>query len=120
VGLPSNVSAVTPAAGQTIPPLAAALSGKVNYTRLEDLPDGRIYGGRLSCSAIYRGRQTIVILGRGIATAKIDETCEASALNWSFTDSYWMEPASGLVWKSIQHISPEKGKIETEILRPPG
>lgn len=120
VGLPSNVSAVTPAAGKTVPALTAALSGTVNYSRLEDLPDSRIYGGRLSCKAVYRGRQTIVILGHGITTAKIDENCSAAFMNWSFTDSYWLDVESGLAWKSIQHISPKTGKIETEILRPPG
>ena len=119
VGLPANVSAVTPGSGQILPPLSAALSGTVSYSRLEDLPDSQVYGLTLACKILYRGRQTIVILGRGISTAKIDESCANRALNWSFTDSYWLDADSGLAWKSIQHISPKKGKIEIEILRPP-
>ena len=117
VGLPTNVSAVTPAVGQAIPLLSASLSGTVSYSRLADLPDNRIYGAALACKLVYRGRQTIVILGRGLTTIKIDENCASKALNWTFTDSYWMDVDNRLVWKSIQHIGPEKGKIETEILR---
>jgi hypothetical protein len=120
VGLPSNVSAVTPATGQIIPPLGSALSGTVNYARLLDLPDERIYGAALTCKLTYRGRQTILILGRGISTIKMEESCASRSSDWSFTDSYWLDANSGLVWKSIQHISPTDGKIETEILRPPG
>ena len=120
VGLPTNVSAVTPASGQTIPPLAAALSGRVNYSRLVDLPEDRVYGAALTCTLAYRGKQTIAILGRGLLTIKIEERCTSKTLNWSFTDDYWLDAETGLAWKSIQHISPGKGKIETEILRPPG
>jgi len=120
VGLPANVSAVTPASGQNLPPLSAALSSPVVYSRLADLPDAKIYGAALNCKAIYRGRQTIVILEHGISTARVDESCVSAALNWSFTDSYWLDPKTGLAWKTIQHISPKDGKIETEILRPPG
>lgn len=120
VGLASNVSAVTPAGAQAIPPLTSVPSGAASYSRLEDLPDSRVYGASLSCKAVYRGRQTIVILGRGISTAKVEENCVSKSLSWSFTDSYWLDADSGLVWKSIQHVSPIKGVIETEILRPPG
>ena len=120
VGLPANVSAMTPAAGQNIPPPMAALSKTIRYSRLEDLPDSQIYGAPLACTMISRGKQTTVILGRGISTARIDERCVSNSLNWSFVDSYWLDADSGLVWKSIQHVSPANGKIETEILRPPG
>ena len=120
VGLPANVSAVTPAGSQTIPPLTATFSSPVRYSRLEDFPDSQIFGAPLTCDAVDRGRQTIVILGHGISTRKIDENCASTSLGWSFTDSYWVDGESGLVWKSIQHVSPKQGKIETEILRPPG
>ncbi len=120
VGLPSNVSAVTPAVGQTIPLLTAALTGPVSYSRLVDLPDERIYGAALACKLIYRGRQTILLLGRGISTVKIEESCASRSPNWSFTDNYWLDVDNGLVWKSVQHISPAKGEVETAVLRPPG
>ena len=120
VGLPANVSAVTPAAGQDLPSLTAASSGPLSYSRLEDLPESHIFGAALSCQTVNRGRQTIVIRGRGVPVVKVEEHCAGASLDWTFTDSYWLDPSSGLAWKSLQHISPKNGTIETEILRPPG
>jgi hypothetical protein len=92
----------------------------VTYTRQEDLPDIPAYGATITCSTVSKGQETIVKLGRGIPTARIDETCRSAELKWSFTDSYWIDPDSGLVWRSIQHVHPKGEKIETEIFRPPG
>ena len=119
VGLTPDVSAVTPRGGLQIPAVAAALNEPTSYTRQEDFPDIPAYGAAISCSSVSKGRQTIVILGRGISTARIDETCRSAELKWSFTDSYWLDPDSGLVWRSIQHIHPKGEKIEVEIFRPP-
>ena len=120
VGLPHDVAAVTPSAGQELPALLTALKGKLTYSRLEDFPDISTYGATISCTTLPRGLQTIVILGRGISTVRIDEVCRSPSLDWAFTDSYWLDRQSGLAWRSIQHIHPNAGKIETEILRPPG
>jgi Group 4 capsule polysaccharide lipoprotein gfcB, YjbF len=119
VGLPHDISGVTPQKGQDIPVLASALKGSVSSTRRVDFPDIPAYDVAITCKAMDRGMETIVILGRGITTQKIDEVCESPRLNWSFTDSYWLDPGNDLVWRSIQHISPKDGRIETEILRPP-
>ena len=54
------------------------------------------------------------------ATRKVDESCRSDALDWTFTDSYWIDPQSTLVWRSIQHVGPKGEKIEIETLRPPG
>lgn len=120
VGLARDVAAVTPRAGSQLPAVAAAFKGTVTYTRQEDLPDIPAYGATITCSAISKGRETIVILGRGIPTARIDEACHSAELKWSFTDSYWLDPDSGLIWRSVQHIHPKGEKIETETFRPPG
>ena len=74
----------------------------------------------MKCTLLPRGLETIVILGRGITTQKVDEICRSDALGWSFTDSYWIDPQSALVWRSIQHVGPKGEKIEIETLRPPG
>ena len=96
-----------------------ALKGPVTATRRVDFPDIPAYDVAVTCTATYRGRQTIVILGHGITTQKVDEKCQSARLKWSFTDSYWLDPNTGLVWRSIQHIEPKDGRIDTEILRPP-
>lgn len=120
VGLEHDVSGVTPKMGQQIPDIAAALKGNLTYARLEDFPDIPAYGVALICTLSRRGAQTILILGHGVATMRIDETCRGVDLKWSFTDSYWADLHTGLVWRSRQHITPKGGVIDTEILRPPG
>jgi hypothetical protein len=120
VGLEHDVSSVTPKMGQQIPDIAAALKGNVTSTRLEDFPDIPAYGVALVCALSRKGSQTVLILGHGIATIRIDETCRGVDLKWSFTDSYWTDPDTGLVWRSRQHITPKGGIIDTEILRPLG
>jgi|SRR6185312_1899358 len=120
VGFAQDVAAVTPQKGQQL--LAPAQSEGRNSVsvRLEDFPNVPAYGVAVKCTTLPRGLQTIVILGRGITTKRVDETCRSDALDWSFTNSYWTDPASALVWRSIQHVSPKEGKIEIETLRPPG
>jgi hypothetical protein len=120
VGFAQDVSAVTPQKGQQIFGPAEAKGKNFTTVRLEDFPSIPVYGVAVRCSAISRGRETIVILGRGVATQKVDEICRSDALAWSFTDSYWIDPQGGLVWRSIQHVGPENEKIEIETLRPPG
>jgi len=120
VGLEHDVSGVTPKSGQQIPDVGAALKDNVTYTRLEDFPDIPAYGAALVCTLSRKRAQTIVILGRGIATIRIDEICRGTDLKWSFMDSYWIDPGTGLAWRSRQHLNPKGVVIDTEILRPPG
>lgn len=120
VGLEHDVSGVTPRVGQQLPDIAAAFKGNITYTRLEDFPDIPAYGVALVCALSLKGAQTVLILGRGIATVRVDESCRSTDLTWSFTDSYWADPDTGLVWRSQQHLTPKGEVMDTEILRPPG
>jgi hypothetical protein len=120
VGLPQDVSGVTPQRGLDFLEPAAAGKGNLTNVRVEDLPDIPAYGAAIKCVATPRGMETIAILGHGITTRKIDETCRSDTLNWSFTDNYWVDPDSALVWRSVQHISPKGETLEIETLRPPG
>jgi len=120
VGFAQDVAAVTPQKGQQLLAPAQAEGSGAASVRLEDFPSVPAYGVAVKCTILPRGLETIVILGRGITTKRVDETCRSDALDWSFTDSYWIDPTSALVWRSIQHIGPKNEKIEIEILRPPG
>jgi hypothetical protein len=86
-----------------------------------DFPDLSLYSVPIVCRDRPAGDETIVILGKDVHTRRIDESCanEGSELDWSFDNTYWLDPASGLVWRSIQHVHPRLDAIETEILRPP-
>ena len=120
VGLPHDKTGMTPRTGEQLAPVAAALNGNVTYTRLEDFPDIPAYGVMLTCALSKKRAETITILGRGVLTVRIDESCRASDRKWSFVDHFWVAPDGGLVWRSLQHIDPTGTVIETEILRPPG
>jgi hypothetical protein len=120
VGLPHDKTGMAPRTGEQLPAVAAALNGNVTYTRLEDFPDIPAYGILLTCTLAKQRAETITILGHGIQTIRIDETCRASDRKWPFTDRFWVAPDASLVWRSLQHLDPTDTIIETEILRPPG
>jgi hypothetical protein len=120
VGFAQDVSAVTPQQGQEFSGPAEARGRNLTNVRLEDFASIPAYGVAIKCTAQPKGRETIIILGRGITTRKVDEVCRSDALDWSFTDSYWIDPASTLVWRSIQHVGPMNEIVEIETLRPPG
>jgi hypothetical protein len=111
---------VAPKVGEQLPEIAAALKGDLRYTRVQDFPSLPAYDVTLTCTLSHRGAQTVTILGRGVATARIDEVCQSGNPQWSFTNSYWIDPESGLSWRSRQHIDPRGDIIDVEILRPPG
>lgn len=86
-----------------------------------DFPDLGLYSVPIACQDRLAGNDTIVILGSDIHTKRVEETCssEGSSLEWTFENTYWLDPSSGLVWRSVQHVHPQLDAIETEILRPP-
>jgi hypothetical protein len=120
LGLGHDLSGLTMPGSVPTPPPSAALRGPFTSTRLEDFPELGRYGVHLSCRAHMVGRQNIKILGQAIAAVRVDESCRSAEPEWSFTDSFWVDSDSGLVWQSRQHIHPQGGTVETEIFRPPG
>jgi hypothetical protein len=119
VGLERDIAGLGPKIGAQLPEIAAALKGDVTYARVQDFPSLPAYAVTANCTLSQRGAQTIVILGRGIATARVDESCQSANPRWSFTNSYWIDPQTGLCWRSRQHVGPQGDVVETEILRPP-
>jgi Group 4 capsule polysaccharide lipoprotein gfcB, YjbF len=119
VGLAHDVTAVTPGSGQALPTPAAALRGRVSSERFADFPDISAYGVALRCITSSSGAETVAILGSVMRLVRVNESCRSTSPAWTFMDSYWVNPDSGLVWRSLQHIHPGGETVETEILRPP-
>lgn len=73
-----------------------------------------------TCERSQPRDETILILGKSIRTRRIDERCRAQGheLSWSFTNTFWIDPDSGMVWRSIQHIHPQMPSLEIVTLRP--
>jgi hypothetical protein len=120
VGLPQDLGGMAPERGNALPSPAAALAAPFSSRRLADFPQSNAYGILIACTAAARGTATISLLGQSLATQRVDESCESRSLNWRFTDTYWIDPKSGLVWRSLQHLTPQGETVETEIFRPPG
>ncbi len=120
LGLDHDLSGLTTRNNIPPPPLTSAIQAPFTSTRLEDFPELGLYGVAVSCRAQMTGRQAIKILGQAVSTVRVDESCHSSAPDWSFTDNYWLDSDSGLVWRSRQHVHPKGGSVETEIFRPPG
>jgi hypothetical protein len=115
-GLPRNIDTVS--YSDRDPVLEAAQGGPPREsTRSSDFWDLNRYQVPLHCVAASKGPEAVTILGKSIATTRVDETCQSSTMDWSFTDSFWIG-ASGLVWKSIQHYHPDYDPLEIEVLRP--
>jgi hypothetical protein len=119
LGLAHDLSGLT-LRDKTLPPPAAAVQGPFGSSRLEDFPELGLYGVLVNCHTRLIGRQKIDVLGQAITTNRVEEACVSRKPDWSFVDSYWVDPDNGLVWRSQQHIHPKGTVVETEIFRPPG
>jgi hypothetical protein len=117
-GLPRNVNGTSMQPQDPLDQFARGETATQDSTKLIDIADLGAVSAPLICETASRGNDPIVVLGKTIATQRIEEHCRATTLNWSFTDTYWMAQ-DGLVWRSIQHIHPDGDPIEMEILRPP-
>jgi len=62
--------------------------------------------------------ETIVIQGREHVTRRIDEIAIMRAWRWEARNSFWLDPQSGRVWRSVQQYCPEMAPIELEVLKP--
>jgi group 4 capsule polysaccharide lipoprotein GfcB/YjbF len=116
-GLPVNIDGVN--YNGEDPVQTVARSGQATESmRTSDFWDLNRFSIPLRCVTESRGADHVTILGKSIATVRVDQTCESPSIDWSFTDSFWVG-TSGLVWKSIQHYHPNAAPIEIEVLRPP-
>lgn len=104
------------------PGLFATGPGGWNNRRVEwsvDYSDTRTYSLQIQCNDRTAGPEAITLLGKAIQTMRVDENCEAPLTGWQFTNTFWVDPESGFVWRSIQHLRPDLDAIEIQTLRPP-
>jgi len=64
--------------------------------------------------------ETIVIQGRERLTRRMDEIAVMRAWRWETRNSFWFDPQSGQVWRSVQQYCPEMPQIEFEVLKSAG
>lgn len=85
-----------------------------------DFADLHIYSVLIHCHVVSRGPAAIDNFGKPVATVQVDDQCRSDQLDWSFTNSFWIAPQTGLIWRSVQNISPKLDPLSVRILRPPG
>jgi hypothetical protein len=119
VGLPAEMSNMAPQTGRALPAPGQALQGPYMDRRFGDFRDVGAYNIQIICRGMKKGPQAVTILGKRISTVLVEESCTSSQLRWSYRNSFWVDPESGFVWRSSQHIHPGGTVIETQIFRPP-
>lgn len=96
------------------------LETDTEVTRLVDLP-GRYQTG-LRQHARYRvaGIEPVVYMNTEYALLRIDEMIHMPELDFRATNQYWVEPATGLVRRSIQHVAPDMPPLRLTLAKTQG
>lgn len=83
-----------------------------------DFADMSVFSAPITCEDKPVGPDQITILGKTINTIRVDEACNSPALDWKFTNIYWLDPQTATVWRSLQHVHPKLDVVELSVLRP--
>jgi hypothetical protein len=84
-----------------------------------DFADVGYFSVAVVCDVTPAGRDPIKILGQEFDTVRVDETCRADKLGWTYSNSYWVSATTGRVWRAVVHFHPKGPELDMEILRPP-
>lgn len=89
-------------------------------TRLVDYPARYLTG--LRQHARYRvGRiESVSYMGTQHQLLRIDERIHMPELNFRATNHYWIEPDTGTVRRSVQHIAPDLPPLRLTVAKPQG
>jgi hypothetical protein len=93
--------------------------GAHTLTWTADFADLGRYSVPVTCTSQAAGPDPITILGKRFDTVRVDLSCRADLLDWSFTNSYWVSAQTGRVWRTLEQFHPKGPVLETELLRPP-
>ncbi len=86
--------------------------------RVVDLGPPDRYGLLITSSLESLGPSSIEISELQFDTLHFRETNWARDLDWTFENLFWVDPGSGIVWKSTQYIHPDIPPLELELLKP--
>jgi hypothetical protein len=96
------------------------ISSGLKVTRTVDYP-GQYQTG-LRQHARYRvGKvQAVEIMGRRHSLLRVDERIHMPELGFKATNRYWVEPDTGLVRRSVQHLSPDLPPLRLTVVKTRG
>lgn len=82
-----------------------------------DLEYRDLYGIEIRCRTVESVAEPLEIRGHGIDAVRSTEACQARGVDWDFENTFWSDRA-GVIWKGIQHFSPEVPPLEFSIIKP--
>nr|CRH06920.1 conserved exported protein of unknown function [Candidatus Magnetococcus massalia] len=91
---------------------------QMETSRFVDYRQHGVFDLHIQCRLLARGQESVTILDQTHRLKRLDEQCRAVGKKWSFTNSFWMDPQGGFIWKSIQHYIPEHPPLVMQITRP--
>ncbi len=94
------------------------ISDGYRLTRSVDLQPGNRAVVLVDSTFKVAGRETVEIVELTFETIRIEETGRARDFGWRFVNTYWVDPESGFVWKSIQNFAPGLPPALIEVLTP--
>lgn len=100
-----------------LPPFGNAPSTAI---RMLDIERGNFFGLVVHSTYVDLGEQEVILPGGSRRLRGWREECEAPLIRWSFTNEFWLDPATGQVWKSIQHYLPDMPPFELRVIKPAG
>lgn len=95
------------------------LAGPHSFSWTADFSNPERFGVAVTCRDGNPVPETISVLGTKLKTLRIEERCSAKPTDWSFTNTFWISPTDGMVWRSIQYVHPDQDALRVETLRPP-
>jgi len=106
---------------QTRAALQAARPGTTATRRVHYRLDGEgvMQKAAYDCRLTARGLEDLVSIHKKFRLLRYDETChQAGQAAISYTNNYWLDPRSKVIWKSRQWVSPRAGYLGIEVLIP--
>jgi hypothetical protein len=117
-GLPENIKNTQFIDDDPVESGLNRLTESVLLRRTIDMEFENNYGMVVVSRIEPAGQESITILDRNYSTSVYREHNIVEALNWEFVNYFWIDPATGFVWKSRQHLTPSLPPVEIEILKP--
>ena len=103
-------------------PLAEGLHKAASGTRTRRIVDFRDPGryGRVVTSRFeHLGSAPVTIVGRTYPTRLAREVNHVEVEDWEYENRYWFDPATGIVWRSVQHVDRWFPPLRISVLKPP-
>lgn len=117
-GLPKNLSAVKHAADDPVvvpTPVSqwpSTVKRNYQYARI----NAKDFEISVVCKVSPVAREQIEIFEIFFNVTRIEETCTNPRR--TFRNTYWAEPDTGFIWKSVQWIGPQTEPLTVEVIRP--